>query len=239
MTPASRGRRIAVSLLVIVGCVLAPLSVVAIWTRNTLLDTDQYVSTVGPLATDPAVVTAAAGLVTHEIVSSTDVRGRLAEGLPRRIKFAAPAIASGLEQVVHRATLRILESPHFATVWERANRRAHEQVTALLTGSGAKAFSTSDGQVLVNLTPVVGRVRHRLDQLGIDAFDNVDATRVSPSSYSSTRTIWTPRSVRSICSRRRRSCCRSSRCSRSGSRSRSRRTAAGQSFGAGSVWRSR
>ena len=45
-----RGRTIAVALLLIVACVLAPLSVLAVWTKNTLLDSDEYVSTVAPLA---------------------------------------------------------------------------------------------------------------------------------------------------------------------------------------------
>ena len=43
-------QRVLVAVLVIIGCVLAPLSLVAVWTRNTLLDTDNYVSTVAPLA---------------------------------------------------------------------------------------------------------------------------------------------------------------------------------------------
>ena len=52
---APRWRRITCGVLVVIVCVLAPVSMLAVWTRNTLLDTDQYVETVGPLAQEPAI----------------------------------------------------------------------------------------------------------------------------------------------------------------------------------------
>jgi hypothetical protein len=45
-----RGRRAAKVALLVLGCGLAVLSLVAIWLRVTLLDTDRYVQTVAPLA---------------------------------------------------------------------------------------------------------------------------------------------------------------------------------------------
>jgi hypothetical protein len=45
-----RWRRIVAAVLLAVGVLLVPLSLSAIWVRSTLLDTDQYVSTIGPLA---------------------------------------------------------------------------------------------------------------------------------------------------------------------------------------------
>ena len=41
-------------LLILVGCLLAPLSVLAIWAKNQVTNTDRYVATVTPLASDPA-----------------------------------------------------------------------------------------------------------------------------------------------------------------------------------------
>jgi hypothetical protein len=52
--PPGRGRwrTVVASLLIVVGCVLAPLSVVAVWIRNQVTDTDRYIATVTPLARD-------------------------------------------------------------------------------------------------------------------------------------------------------------------------------------------
>ena len=51
-----RGWRTPVAaLLIVVGCVLAPLSVVAVWTANQVSDTSTYVANVEPLIKDPAI----------------------------------------------------------------------------------------------------------------------------------------------------------------------------------------
>jgi hypothetical protein len=178
--PYGRGRRVVVALLLIVACILAPLSVLAVWTRNTLLDTDQYVSTVGPLATNEAIIDAAAANITAALVSETDVEAKVRDALPPRADFIAPAVASSLESVVDRLAVRVLSSDRFETLWERANRRAHDQVVEVLTGEGGRAITTKNGEVAVNLGPVVDRVRKRLDSLGIDVFSGAEAKRVSP-----------------------------------------------------------
>jgi hypothetical protein len=41
------------TLLIVVACVLAPLGVVAVWARNQVTNTDRYVATVAPPASDP------------------------------------------------------------------------------------------------------------------------------------------------------------------------------------------
>lgn len=178
--PYGRGRRTAVALLLIAACVLAPLSVIAVWTKNTLLDTEQYVSTVAPLAKNPAIIDAAANEITNALVSEKDVSARVKNALPPRADFIAPAVATALQTVVHRLAVRVLSSSQFPAVWERANRRAHAQVVDVLTGKGARAITTSNGQVAVNLSPVVDRVRKRLSSLGVDIFSGANAKRVSP-----------------------------------------------------------
>jgi hypothetical protein len=50
-----RWRTILAVLLIVVGCVLAPLAGVAVWARNQVTNTDRYVRTVEPLASDPAI----------------------------------------------------------------------------------------------------------------------------------------------------------------------------------------
>jgi hypothetical protein len=54
MSDVPRWRRIVGTILLVVGCVLVPLSLSAVWVRNTLLDTDNYVSTVGPTSSRPS-----------------------------------------------------------------------------------------------------------------------------------------------------------------------------------------
>src|SRR5512143_1873650 len=60
------------AILLILACVLAPLSVTSVWASNQLSDTDQYVATVAPLADDPAVQSAIADKVTATVLTNLD-----------------------------------------------------------------------------------------------------------------------------------------------------------------------
>jgi hypothetical protein len=76
-----RWRTIVASLLIVVACVLAPLSVVAVWTRNQVTDTNRYVATVSPLASDPAIQAAIADQITAQVFRYIDVQGLTTEAV--------------------------------------------------------------------------------------------------------------------------------------------------------------
>ncbi|MGH8983484.1 MAG: hypothetical protein ACRDY6_06355, partial [Acidimicrobiia bacterium] len=135
-------RRVVVVVLVVIGCVLAPISVIGLWARNTLLDSGQYVDTVGPLAEDRAIQEALADRVTTRLFESVDVEEELGDALPPRASFVIPFVADGLERFVHDATLRFAESDRFPRLWERINRRAHTAVVAVLEGEGTETVDT-------------------------------------------------------------------------------------------------
>ncbi len=60
--------------LIVIGCVLAPVSLVAVWTHNELSDTDHFVATAGPLIDDPAVQEALTNRVTTTVFQYVDVQ---------------------------------------------------------------------------------------------------------------------------------------------------------------------
>lgn len=174
-----RWRRILVSVLVVLVCVLAPISVLGVWVRNTVLHTDQYVDTMAPLASDPAIQQAVATRVTNTLIENTGLEQKIADLLPTKAQKLAPVISGGAEQVVHAATLKLVQSPQFETLWKEMNRRAHTQVVAVLQGKGKDSITTKNGQVVVHLGPVVGKVTAALSKAGIGLFDDVDATRLN------------------------------------------------------------
>jgi hypothetical protein len=60
--------------LIVLGCVLAPLGGVAVWARNQVTKTDRSVRTVAPLAADPAIQQAIADQITTQIFTYIDVQ---------------------------------------------------------------------------------------------------------------------------------------------------------------------
>jgi hypothetical protein len=168
-----RWRRIVSAVLLVVGIILVPVSASAIWVRNTLLDTDQYVDTIGPLASNPDIQQGLADRVTTALFADDRVETRIADALPPRADVLAAPIASGLEGVTNEAALKLFESDQFETVWENANRRAHSALVDVLTGGGSR-ISTEDGTVSVNIEQIFDNVKQRLDDRGITVFDDVE-----------------------------------------------------------------
>ena len=138
-----RWRRWTAGALIVISCILAPISVIAIWVRNQVLNTDRYVANVKPLATNPSVISTASANVTNELFQRVDVQELAQEALPPRASFLAGPIASGVKQVVEQATTRIMESDQFEKIWLEANRVAHQQLVKALTNQG-QAVKTED-----------------------------------------------------------------------------------------------
>jgi hypothetical protein len=170
-----RWRRASSWVLVVLACILAVVSVVVVFARNQLLNTDTYVSTVAPLAGNLAIQTAVAKQVSQNLVAHTDVEQRVKNALPPRAGFLATPITSGLQSATNEITLKLVQSQQFQKVWVAANRVSHKQLVALLTGSKEGSLSSSNGKVTIDLSQVEARAKKALDAKGITVFDKVPA----------------------------------------------------------------
>ena len=162
----------------VVSCVLAPLSVLSIWLRNQVLNTSRYVDTVAPLATNQDVINTAATNVTDVLFDKIDVQGVARDALPKRLDSFAPVLETGLRQFVFDTTVRFMNTKQFQDLWKEANRRAHNQLVKALTDQG-KVVTTENGQVVLDLAPVVEQARLALDQRGIGIFDRIPIDQLS------------------------------------------------------------
>lgn len=162
-----RARRASVVLLLVLGCGLAVLSLVAIWLRATLLDTDRYVNTVAPIAAEPPVQRAVAAKLKTAIDAKVDYDALIQQALPDRADVLAPAIGTGLKSFVDGRVDQFTQSDRFQQLWTNANRRAHERVVALLTGGRSKSLLLQGDTVYLDLSSVVDRVRNGLRQRGL------------------------------------------------------------------------
>lgn len=170
--PASLGRRALVAILMTVGVILAPLTIVTTWTRNQLLDTNRYVANVGPLASDPAIIDAAAAKATNALFEAVNVEERVDEALPDSAGVLAGPLTSVIRQFTEDAAHKALETDAFQTIWNEANRAAHAQIEQALTGGGG-ALTTSDGMIVLDLSPIVQNILNFLDRQGVTFFNDV------------------------------------------------------------------
>jgi hypothetical protein len=160
-------RRASVVALLVLGCGLAVLSVVAIWLRVTLLNTDRYVDTVAPIAADPPVQKAVADKLSGVIESKIDVQALARDVLPRRVDVLAPAIASGVQSTIRSQLNAFTSSTRFQQLWKEANRRAHQRILALLESGRSKRLALEGDTVYLDLSPAVDRIKKALDARGL------------------------------------------------------------------------
>jgi len=168
-------RRILVGFLVMVVCVLAPISVLGVWVRNTVLHTDQFVDTMAPLSDNPDIQQAVANRVGTAVGESDDIEAQVRDLLPTRAERLAPVIMGGVEQAVRAAALRLVQSDQFDTLWREMLRRAHGRVVGLLEGDDkGGAVSTKNGEITISTKPIIERVTSRISLL-----QNVDTSSLN------------------------------------------------------------
>jgi hypothetical protein len=166
-----RWRTIIAALLIVVACVLAPLSVVAVWTKNFVTNTDRYVETVTPLASNPDVQNAITNTITAQVFRYLDVQAvvtQAADALDSRAPRAADGlrtlsgpIANGVQSFARTQVANVVSSDAFARAWVEANRVAHQELVKALTGEGG-SLTVKDNTVRVNLAAFIQTVKQQL-----------------------------------------------------------------------------
>ncbi len=70
-------------------------------------------------------------------------------------------------QIIDRTALEVVRSTAFQDLWASANRSVHPQVVALLRGDTVAGVNVIDGEVVVDLAPIVTEVQARLRAAGL------------------------------------------------------------------------
>ncbi|MFF2775114.1 hypothetical protein ACFVU3_09410 [Streptomyces sp. NPDC058052] len=166
--------------LVFLGCLLVPLGLVAAWTADILGDTDRYVQTVTPLASDPDVQAAVANRVTGAVMEHVDLPALLEGVAPAERPLVEKALGklggsleSALSSFVHDRAQDVVASPAFQTIWADANRAIHTSLDRALTGDEDGAVKIETDSVTIDLAPVIDRVKERLVDSGLTVASNI------------------------------------------------------------------
>ena len=143
-------RRRTVKGLLVLGALLAFLSVFAIWVERQALDTGEWVHTSGRLIQNQTIRSAIGEYLVEQLYENVNVEKELEDILPGDTKELAGPAAGGLRQVAGTGAEKVLETSTAQSLWETANRTAHEQLLAVLENK-KEAVSTANGEVSLNL----------------------------------------------------------------------------------------
>jgi hypothetical protein len=184
------------AVLIVIGCVLAPVSVLGVWSGNQVSNTSRYVENVTPLIHDPAIQSALTDKVTTQVTDKLDVQALAnqvatqltARGLPKAgtlLHSFSGSIASGVNSFVHAAVAKIVASPAAARLWVKANQTAHAAVVKALSGNGNGAISATNGNVTFSLAPFIDMAKQNLSARGLTVVNKIPPINKSFTLFSS------------------------------------------------------
>lgn len=182
------GWTLLATVLIVVGAVLAPLALVASWSKVLLTDTDRFVATYAPLAEDPAVqayITDQTLAVINEQIDIPTLTSDVIDGItdlgtgPRATQalelLKGPA-AAGVQSLIERGVTGFVESDAFANVWASALRVSHTQIVSLMENDPDAVVQVgTDGSIGIQLGPIVEAVKKALVDRGIGLANQIPA----------------------------------------------------------------
>lgn len=160
----------ALALVVFIICGIGVLS--GFWLRQEVVDEDQYLRTVAPLAHHAVIQRA----VSTRIMTYLDRVGSGAATTGTQSAGAGAAFTSQYSRFrpqIQVAVGQALASPAFATAWTEANRAVHPALESILTGTDNGAVSATDGLISIDLGPAYASVQSLLNDQGVTLLQDV------------------------------------------------------------------
>ncbi|MFC4338023.1 hypothetical protein [Salininema proteolyticum] len=175
------GRWALAAVVLLTAAVFAVASVLTVWLKGTVLDTDRYVATVAPLIEEPTVQEGVTQRITEAVMAEVDVEGVVREladnleeqGAPQAVGSLVDPMVSGVESFVEKQVGSVVASDRFADVWETANRAVHRQLVAELQGGGSDLIAVEGDAITVDLGQGVDLVKERLVDAGFGLASNI------------------------------------------------------------------
>jgi hypothetical protein len=151
--------------LLVVGCAAMPLALASLWVHANVMNVDGYVSTITPVADEPAVQKTVADVLADQI------SGALGDGqslpLPDEVESAAGVLSEPLGSLTRTLTEQAVQSPAFRHIWAAANREIHPVLVAAVRGER----EDGGGAIALDLSAVTGAVTDLLTEAGVELPD--------------------------------------------------------------------
>lgn len=166
-----RTRRVLAAILAVLTVATFLSAVPGAWARRTFFDTERWVATTSPLAHDPAVQAYIAGHITDELFSVLHIQDKVSSALGEvnpNATFLAGPITSAAHDFVYDQVLKVVQNPKFQELWVKAQLKVHDQVIAVLQGKDTGVISLANGEVSLNLLPIINEALSQIQGVATD-----------------------------------------------------------------------
>ena len=176
-----RPRSVASGILLAIAVLLTPTALIANWAAVQVDNTQRFVDTLGPLASNPKIQALVIDEITNKLDETVDFAGTTSSvidglgsalSLPKSAQDAlglfSDPLAAGVKGLVRDAVAKVVTSEGFQTAWTQTLTITQEQVTKLLKGEESGVLKmAADGTITLNLKPVIAQVKQSLVNSGV------------------------------------------------------------------------
>jgi len=152
-------------ILVVLGALLAVLSLVAGYIRYQALDTDTVEATANDLIADPEIRDQVAATLVEQLFANVDVEASLEQRLPPDQQALAGPLAGVARLGADRVAQQLLERPRAQELWVRTIAASHRNLISVLKDEGT-TLRTQDGNVVLDLRPLIIQLGDRVAIVG-------------------------------------------------------------------------
>ncbi len=160
-------RTIAAGVCLALAIVLLPLGLLSFWGQKTLTDTERFVATVQPLASDPQIIDVIADTVATALTKNVDLEAEVKKVLPPAAESLAGPISAAIPTFVKQVTIRVLSTERFQQIWIKATGTLQSAIITALSGETDGPVSAQNGQIVLDTGAVIDEVKKRLADKGL------------------------------------------------------------------------
>ncbi len=171
-------------LLIVLGCIIAPVAVIGVWAGDEVSNTGVWTATVEPLIHEPAIQNVLTDKITDQVTSRLNLTGTInqasaqlnSKGLTRissLLTTFGPQITSAVTGFIRSTVHSVVSSQAAARIWVQVATITHQAMVKLLSGQGNGPITASNGQITVNLGPFIAEVKQDLVAKGFKLASNI------------------------------------------------------------------
>jgi len=173
-----RARMIIGIVLLFLAGISATFGVASFWTARSILDEDTWVATSKAIVNNPEVQEDVARAIATQIVTVVGIDDLVSGVLPGPLGSLSSTVTETVTDLITVATVQVVKTDAFVSVWESAVRATHEEFVRAVDGSGRFVSIDSEGLSL-DLGSSLAEIENQLNQRGIDILDNVNLSSIA------------------------------------------------------------
>lgn len=170
-TQKARKHRVRRTLSVLVGIVAIVgliASVVAVWARGVVFNSEKVAKAADSALQQPETIDSMATYLTDQMMVAIGVDKYVEGVLPDALDRLTPALVGGIRTVVQNRLTVLLSRDEVRAIVVQVVERAHGRMMTLLRGDGGvSGVSIANGEVSLNLLPLLSRGMLAIQDLGV------------------------------------------------------------------------